>query len=130
MPSSIQGLSHSWMVAKRREREAIEERRSIEDQLAKIMEIDETKEGTVNLVDNDVRVRVTSRLNRKIDSQKLQDIAAEHGISDHLPTLFRWKPEIDMRTWRNADESITKPLLDAITTVPSRPSFQIKGEGE
>jgi len=69
-------------------------------------------------------------LNRKIDSGKLQDLAAEHGLSDHLSTLFRWKPELDMKSWRNADESITKPLLDAITTTPSRPSFAITNTKE
>jgi len=42
-----------------------------------------------------------------------------------LPTLFRWKAEINMSSWRSADEKITNPLLEAITTVPSRPSYQI-----
>ena len=48
----------------------------------------------------------------KVNSDKLQELAAEHGLTDHLPSLFRWKPEINMTVWKAADASITTPLLD------------------
>lgn len=121
-------LSQSWIVAKEREREAVDERRSIEDQLSKMINLDETEEGTVRFSDFGLNVKITSRLNRKVDSELLQDIAAENGLSDHLPALFRWKPDINLSAWKKADASITGPLLGAITTVPSRPSYSISYE--
>jgi hypothetical protein len=121
----LQAASQLWLKAKEAEQKAVETRREIEDKLSKLLAIDDSIDGTTRVIDGDLSVKITTRLNRKVDSGKLQDLAAEHGLSDHLPTLFRWKPEIDMKSWKNADESITKPLLDAITTTPSRPSFAI-----
>ena len=121
----LQAASQLWLKAKEAEQKAVETRRELEDKLSKLLSIDDSIDGTTRVIDGDLSVKITTRLNRKVDSGKLQDLAAEHGLSDHLPTLFRWKPEIDMKNWRNADESITKPLLDAITTPPSRPSFAI-----
>ena len=70
-------------------------------------------------------VKISGRIDRKVDGDKLQALAAEAGLSDHLATLFRWKPEINMDVWRSTDESITKPLADAITAKPGRASFKI-----
>jgi len=121
----VRRLSMIWIEAKEKERQAVEQRRAAEDELSKLLDVDEAKDGTTNLHLGPYRVKVVSRLNRKVDSDKLQDVAREAGLSDYLPTLFRWKAEINMSSWRSADEKITNPLLEAITTVPSRPSYQI-----
>jgi|TARA_R100000951_G_C2616305_1_gene172896 hypothetical protein len=126
----LQAASQLWMKAKETERKAVQDRRDLEDKMRELLKVDDTVDGTTRVIDGDLSVKITTRLNRKIDSGKLQDLAAEHGLSDHLSTLFRWKPELDMKSWRNADESITKPLLDAITTTPSRPSFAITNTKE
>jgi hypothetical protein len=68
---------------------------------------------------------VEGRINRKVDADKLQAIAAEAGLTEHLSSLFRWKPEIAMSAWKAASPNITTPLLDAITATPGRPSFTI-----
>jgi len=126
----LQAASQLWMKAKETERKAVQDRRELEDKMRELLKVDDSVDGTTRVIDGDLSVKITTRLNRKIDSGKLQDLAAEHGLSDHLSTLFRWKPELDMKSWRNADESITKPLLDAITTTPSRPSFAITNTKE
>jgi hypothetical protein len=64
-------------------------------------------------------VKIAGRIDRKVDSDKLQELAAEHGLTDHLSRLFRWKPEISMALWKAADESITQPLAPVL----SRPSL-------
>lgn len=112
------------MAAKEAEREAVEERRMLEDELVRQLKIDD-KEGSKTIKEDGFIVKVTNRYNRRIDADLLQDIAAEHGLSDHLGSLFRWKPDIDSRAWKAADESITNPLAQAITTTPGRPSFNI-----
>ena len=66
------------------------------------------------------------RFNRKVDGDLLQDIAREKGLMDYLSTLFRWKPEIDAKEWRLADESVTKELAGAIVTTPGKVSFKIE----
>jgi len=112
--------------ARSEERNAANTRRKLEDQLVQMLEVPETLEG-VETIDNGVaEIKVTGRINRRIDSDLLQELAHEAGVFDHLQTLFRWRPSIDMRAWRAADPSITEPLMAAITAKPGRPSIAIK----
>jgi len=64
-------------------------------------------------------------MNQKVDSDMLQEIAAESGLSDHLPNLFRWSAEVNQSQWKQCSESIRQALSAAITTKPGRPSFSI-----
>ena len=114
-----------WIFAKEDEREAIAARRKIEDQMIEYFKVSNEFEGTQNFEPDGFKIKVTSRMNRKVDSDKIQAIAHEHGLIDHLPNLFRWKPELNMTAWKAADASITKPLLGGITTTPGRASFSI-----
>jgi hypothetical protein len=70
-------------------------------------------------------IKVSGRLDRKVNADKLQTLAGEAGLTEHLSSLFRWKPEINQAAWKSAHESITGPLLEAITTTSSRASFTI-----
>lgn len=121
-------LSAAWLVAKEEERSAIERRKEIEDKLIMCLSIDDTQDGTSSYDIDGFKVKVTSRITRSVDSELLQEIAAENGLTDHLSTLFRWKPEINLRLWKASDPSITGPLLGAITSKPGRPSFSITVE--
>lgn len=122
----IKSLSEEWIVLKEEERQATERRREIEDELIKL--VNHKPEGSATTKADRYAIKVTTRLNRRIDSDLLQEIAAEHGISDHLGNLFRWRPDINLTAWKSADASITTPLLNAITTTPGRPSFAINKE--
>lgn len=119
-------LYAQWLAAKEAERLAVEQRRAIEDQLIAELRVAETDEGTRTVEAGEYKVKITCRMNRRVDAEALQEIAAEYGITDHLGDLFRWKPEINAKAWKSADESITTPLLAAITTQPGRPSFAIE----
>lgn len=121
-------LYASWIEAKETERQAIEARRQIEDELVKKLRISPALEGAQAVHSSGYVIKITGRMSRKIDGDKLQEIAAEHDLTAHLPSLFRWKPELNMSAWKSADESITAPLLGAITTTPGRPSFTITKE--
>lgn len=123
-------LFQDWIAAKADEAAATKRRRDIEDKLVKQFKIPEGHEGTTNLEADSFKIKIEGRINRKVNSDKLQELAAEHGLTDHLASLFRWKPEINMTVWKAADASITTPLLDAITATPGRPSFTITKAGE
>lgn len=122
-------LYQEWLEAKDAERMAVERRREIEDELIVALAITES-EGSSTIKTDGYKVKVTQRFNRSIDSDMLQEIAAEHGITHHLGDLFRWKPDINAKAWKDADESITGPLEQAITTKPGRPSFSIEREAQ
>lgn len=123
-------LAQEWLKAKSEETAAIAQRRDIEDQMVKSLAIPKDHDGTKNFELGVLKVKIVGRLDRKVDATKVQELAAEHGLTEHLSSLFRWKPEINAAIWKNADESITKPLLGAITTTSGRPSFSIETSGE
>ena len=122
---NIESLCAQLIEAREEERVAQERRREIEDALSEALQINEALEGTENKEVGKYKVKVTGRISRTVDGDKLQELAAEHGLSLHLRSLFRWRPSINMREWRNADKSITEPLMAAITAKPGRPSISI-----
>lgn len=122
---NIDILISAWVKAKAEEQMATEWRRTTEDRILKVLSLAPEFEGTENFETGDFKLKIVGRHNRKIDAEKLQLLAAENGLSEHLSALFRWKPDINAAAWKAADDSITNPLLDAITTTPGRPSFAI-----
>jgi len=118
-------IYQQWQDAKAREAEATAERREIEDQMVAQFNVPSTLDKTANFEADGYKVKIEGRINRKINSEKLQEIAIEHGLMAHLECLFRWKPEINAAVWKSTDPAITTPLLDAITSTPGRPSFTI-----
>lgn len=118
-------LYQRWLDAKKLEAAAVAERRQLEDQMVAEFTIPKDLDGTVNHETDGYKIKIEGRINKKIDSDKLQMLAAEAGLSEHLSSLFRWKPEINAKAWNSAADAVTKPLLDAITSTPGRPTFTI-----
>jgi len=114
-----------WIDLKEQERIATDLRRQLEDEMIEQFGISEQLEGTKNFDDNGYQIKIVGRMTRKVDSDKLQELAADNGLSEHLHNLFRWTPEINAKAWQSTDESITKVLEQAVTTKPARPSFTI-----
>ena len=121
-------LYQRWIDAKEAEKAAIDLRRALEDELVMDLDISKTLDGTQNIEADGYKIKVVGRLDRKVNSDKLQDLAAEHGLTQHLSSLFRGKPEVNATAWKSADPLITAPLQDAITTSNGRPSFTITKE--
>lgn len=122
----METMAAEWLLAKDAERAAMERRRELEDRMRQIAAHDETQEGTSTLPCGTYRVKVVSRIDRKVDAELVQELAAEHGLTQHLIDLFRWKPEINASAWKAADPSIINALAPAITAKPGRPSFAIE----
>jgi hypothetical protein len=119
-------LYQDWVNAKEAERAAVEARRAIEDQIA--AKIGPSEEGSVTFKDDGYTIRYTVKYNRTVDGDKLQEIATANGLEAYLSTLFRWKPELNLKAWKGTSENITKALAEAITTKPGRPGFDISKE--
>jgi hypothetical protein len=121
---TIEELIGFWEEAKRGEKGWQDQRRLIEDEIAKHLILGEL-DSTQTVKAGQYKMRVTQRVNRRIDTDALQELAAENGLEAHLADLFRWKPELNLRQWNDADEGIRKALQGAITSKPGRPSFAL-----
>lgn len=124
----MNALYEAWLKAKADEAQAVEIRRAIEDKITAELAIAADADGTITAKRDGYTIKATCRLNRKIDGDKLQELAAEHGLTLHLTSLFRWKPELSMKEWKAAAPDITAPLSGAITTTAGRPSYSIVKE--
>jgi hypothetical protein len=126
----VKALCTAWLEAKEAERAAQERRRDLEDQIAAALAVPADLDGTMRRDLEDLEIKIVGRIDRKVDTDALQELARDAGLTDHLSALFRWKAEINAKAWDRADAAITKPLTGAITAKPGRPSFTItKKEG-
>ena len=125
MSESLTDLATEWLEAKAREASATDDRRSIEDRIKALVRLNENIEGTETFEADCYVIKAVPRIDRKVNSEKLQELAAEAGLTDHLSSLFRWKPELNVSVWKSTDASITGALAPAITAKPGRASFTI-----
>ena len=125
LTDNLNELASLWLAAKEAEKEATEDRRKIEDRIKSLVGFAENSEGTETVDPDQFTIKIVGRIDRKVDGDKVQELAAEFGLTEHLSSLFRWKPEINMAIWKSTNEAITKPLAAAITAKPGRPSFTI-----
>lgn len=121
-------LYQRWLDAKKLEGVAIKERRELEDQMIELFAVPKDLDSTINREVDGYKIKMEGRINKKVDADKLQLLAAEAGLSEHLSSLFRWKPEINAKVWNAAADAVTAPLLGAITSTPGRPTFSITQE--
>ena len=119
-----------WRDAKEAERQAVEARRKAEDRMLSLIGVPETFDGTENAESPSYRIKLTGRMNRKVDTDILREVAADNGLEQHLDALFRWRAELNLSAWKHAAPEITTPLALAITTKPGRPSFSIEPKEE
>lgn len=122
-------LAYKWQIAKRDEANAIMRRRALEDSMLSLIGIAENAEGTTNAeAPGGYKIKVSARIDRKVDADLVQELAAQHGLTEHLSDLFRWKPELNKAQWDHCAQNIRDALAGAITAKPGRPSFSITQE--
>jgi hypothetical protein len=125
MKRSLIVIAAEWSAEKEVERIAVENRRRLEDEMRDQLCVVENLDGVQTTEVGRYVIKITGRIDRKVDADKIQELAAQHGLESHLSTLCRWKPEINLTVWKATDPTITNLLAPAITAKPGRPSFSI-----
>jgi len=118
-------IAAEWAAEKEVERMAVENRRRLEDEMVSALALVPDLDSTVSKEVDGYVIKITGRIDRKVDADKIQELAELHGLGLHLGTLCRWKPELNLTVWKATDPAITKLLAPAITAKPGRPSFSI-----
>lgn len=122
---AMREIAAEWAAEKEVERIAVENRRRLEDEMVKIMNVVPNLDGTITNEFDGYVIKITGRIDRKVDAEKIQELAAQHGLESHLGTLCRWKPELNITVWKATSPQITSLLAPAITAKPGRPSFTV-----
>lgn len=121
----MQMAIQEFLACKRMESEAKARRMKVEDWIIQQLPM-QKNEGTELHKVGDLEVKINRRMSRKVDGQRLQELADEYSLNTFIPTLFRFKAEIKAKEWESAAENITSKFLDAITTTPGRASLTVK----
>jgi hypothetical protein len=124
----LQQLAEEWLEVKNAESEATEKRRLIEDEVVRLLEISSMDDHAREFEADPFTFKITCRINRKVNGDLAQEIAAEHDMQDFLGMLFRWKPELSMAAWKGVGDNVKSVFAPAITSTPGRPSFAITRE--
>lgn len=120
----MNSLYAQWLELKRREDEAKALRQALEARMSE--GIPDEWEGSKTWEDGPYKIKASRKHNRKVDGNRVRDISAQYGLEEYTNVLFRWKPEIDAKAWKSADETITKLFSDAITTTPGKVGFVVE----
>ena len=120
----MNSLYAQWVELKRREDEARVLRQALEERMSE--GIPDEWEGSKTWEDGPYKIKASRKFNRKVDGGRVRDISAQYGLEEYTNVLFRWKPEIDAKAWKGADETVTKLFSDAITTTPGKVGFVIE----
>jgi len=121
-------LYEQWMEAKAAETEMTTRRRAIEEEIAKSLAVPEDWEGSYTMKDGGFKINIKRAFTRKVDDKKLTALANEFGLQEYLSTLFRWKPEINLKAWKDAEPTVTDKLAQAVTTTPGKIGIKIEEE--
>lgn len=124
--NNLSELSAKIIEAEKAAREAAQHVDKLKNEMVSLLGVGIEDEGAHSFNPDGYKITVTCKINRTVDGDKLQELAHEAGLFAHLQSLFRWKPSIDMKAWKSADESITAPLLSAITAKAGKPAVKIE----
>lgn len=120
---SSQGVYRRWLELKIQEDSLKAERAALEERMAE--GIPEDWEGSKTWSDGPFKVKATRRMNCKVDADMLVVVAKDRGYNEYLETLFRWKPEIKAKEWREAAPEVRGAFEAAIVTTPGKVRFTI-----
>ena len=118
----LETLARRWRRAKKIEKNMVDLRRAIEDTISANAEFGTRAE--FNAGGYEVKVSISYTV--KIDSEILQDVAADAGMDSELSRLFRWKPELEKAVWKKSPQEVKDAFSKAVKFQKQRPVFKVE----
>jgi hypothetical protein len=122
---TLETLARTWLDAKEDERNAIQKRRAIDAEIA--ARLAGPDEGSASEKFGNIKVFVTRKLTRKVDTTKLQEAWA--SMPEKVQKAFKWDAEIVTKHFRALQElgaSELEQVQQFITTKPAAPSVDVE----
>lgn len=122
----LESLAAEWREAKEAERAANERRVAVETMIVAAMP-GETPEETVNRDVAGLRVKVTYKVTRSVDTEALQAIWP--SLSDKAQACFAWKATPKVGELRKVQEFLPAEYAKVATVIeakPAKPSVSIE----
>lgn len=111
----------AWVQAKEDERKAIAYRRELDQMVRSLLPTKD--EGAVTADDGNYHVTVSYKLERKVDTSKLQ--ADWLQIPAEAQAAFKWKADLSTTEFRKLSPELAQQLSQYITTKPASPAVSV-----
>lgn len=121
---TITELIAARIAAKRAEDSAIAERRKIDASIAEMLKDPSKPEGSISQKADGYKVTVTYKIDRKVDTDKLQ--AAWAKLSATAAQAFKWKADVSVSELRKLEGADAAAAAVFITSKPASPSITIE----
>lgn len=123
-PMTLTELIAARIETKRAEDAAVAARREVDAELALLLKEKDVLEGTVSAKEGGFKVSITYKLDRKVDTDKLQ--AGWSQLSPAASAAFKWKADISVSALRKLEGADAQAAAAYITTKPATPSITIE----
>jgi len=124
-------LCEEYMKIKEWEAKSAARKLAIETELLKNYQISKL-EGSKTLRDEGFKIGLLGRTNKTVNAEALRSLPSEYPeiTNEVLGRVFRWKPEIDAKAWKEQSKEVTEILSRAITVTPAKITFNISKDEE
>jgi hypothetical protein len=121
---SAEMLASEWLEAKRREKQANADRLAIEEKLLQLLPAKE--EGSISTkLENGMKFTATSKLNYKVDMDKLLEITQHWGEASPVKTEVK-VDETRLKHLRAINAPMWRELALAVTVKPAKTTITIE----
>lgn len=120
--ATITELSAAWLAAKAAEDAAKARRYEIEEQI--VAALPGADEGTATEKTDTVKVSVTRKLTRAVDTDALREAWA--SIQPTVQKAFTWKADLSVSVLRKLDSQELEQAQRYITTKPAKASVKVE----
>ena len=121
-PANLHTLAAAWLQAKADEDAAKARRYEIEAQIVDALPVKD--EGTSKTDIGALRVSVTTKLTRSVDTEALQSAWA--SLQPTVQKVFNWKADLSLSALKRLDEQETAQALRYVTTKPAKPAVKVE----
>ncbi len=121
-PHHLPTLAAAWLQAKADEDAAKARRYEIEKEIVAAVPVND--EGTAKTEVGALRVSVTAKLTRSVDTEALQGAWA--SLQPTVQKAFNWKADLSVSALRRLDEQEAAQALRYVTTKPAKPAVKVE----
>lgn len=121
-PTHLPALAAAWLQAKADEDAAKTRRYEIEKEIVAAVPVKD--EGTAKTEVGALRVSVTTKLTRSVDTDALQTAWA--SLQPTVQKAFNWKADLSISALKRLDEQEAAQALRYVTTKPAKPAVKVE----
>lgn len=121
-PTHLPALAAAWLQAKADEDAAKTRRYEIEKEIVAAVPVKD--EGTAKTEVGALRVSVTTKLTRSVDTEALQTAWA--SLQPTVQKAFNWKADLSISALKRLDEQEAAQALRYVTTKPAKPAVKVE----